>query len=262
MKPTDQNYQDHPIFVELDYYINFYNTMAHSIFPFISVGTKARCNIDSYAFSSVRGTLTSIRLVLREGMIRDAYALTRQYYDSAIIIIYSNLYLDDNWSIDNFVVQQINDWIQGKDRLPKVQRMLQYIRDSQKVKPITKLLTYDNRYKKIRERCNDQTHYNYYECFHLNDPEVFLRNRHEVLTVLSCDLRDILILHISYLFYIRDHYMASSDYLDYLECGLTPEPDSQYWVATIVQEFFDDILKKYRPDIAAEILSNTSMHLR
>ena len=70
------------------------------------------------------------------------------------------------------------------------------------------------------------------------------------------------ILHLSYLFFAKQHYMASSDYLDYLECGLTPEPDSQYWVAPFVQEMFDEVVAQHRPDIAARIKDHTSMHLR
>ena len=55
--------------------------------------------------------------------------------------------------------------------------------------------------------------------------------------------------------------MLSSDYRDSLDCGLTPEPDSEYFVAPYIQEIFDQVLVKKRPDIAAVKKSNTSMHL-
>jgi hypothetical protein len=83
MMPTDQEYQSYPVFSELDRYIAFYELLAHSVFQFVSMGTKAICNIDSYVFSSIQGTLTSIRTILRDGRINDAYALLRKYYDSA-----------------------------------------------------------------------------------------------------------------------------------------------------------------------------------
>ncbi|MCX5768677.1 MAG: hypothetical protein NTZ09_00170 [Candidatus Hydrogenedentes bacterium] len=262
MIATDHEYQNHPVFNELDRYIAFYESLSDSVFGFVSMGTKAICNIDSYVFSSIQGTLTSISTILREGKINDAYALLRKYYDSAIITIYSNLYLVENFSLDNLIVEQIYNWLQGKDRLPEYRVMSEYIRNSQRVLPINDLLSADTRYKRLRDRCNDHTHYNFYENVLLNDPKILVPNRRNVLNQFAGDVRDVVILHVSYLFFAQDHYMVSSDYVDHLECGLTPEPDSQYWVAPFVQEFFDEVVVRHRPDIAAEIKAHTSMHLQ
>ncbi len=68
-------------------------------------------------------------------------------------------------------------------------------------------------------------------------------------------------MHFSYLFYLNDHYMASSDYVDSLDCGLMPEEGSQYFVAPFVQKIFDSVIKKNRMDLAEEIKSKTSMKL-
>ena len=111
MIPADQEYQSHSVFRELDYYIAFYGSLADSVFPFVTLGTKAMCNIDSYIFLSIQGTLASIRTILRDGKINDAYTLLRKYYDSVIISIYSNIYLEEHLSIDNFIVQQIDNWL-------------------------------------------------------------------------------------------------------------------------------------------------------
>jgi hypothetical protein len=262
MVPTDQQYQSHAVFSEMDRYIAFYQSLAHSVFQFVSVGTKAICNIDSYVFSSIQGTLTSIRTILRDGRINDAYALLRKYYDSAIITIYSNLYLEEHFSLENFVVQQIDNWLKGKDRLPEYRVMSEYIRKSPRVAPITQVLFADDRYKQLRDRCNDHTHYNFYHNVLLNDAEIHLPNRRKALDDFAGDVRDVVILHVSYLFFAKEHYMASSDYLDSLECGLTPEPDSQYWVAPFVQDMFDEVVVQDRPDIAAKIRNHTSMHLK
>ena len=55
--------------------------------------------------------------------------------------------------------------------------------------------------------------------------------------------------------------MASSDYIDHLECGDTPPENSQYWVAPFIQEIFNDTLERLRPDIAAHIKNRVNMHL-
>jgi hypothetical protein len=75
MMVTDPEYQNHTVFSELDRHIAFYRNLAESVFPWVTMGTKAICSIDSYVFSSIEGTLASIRTILADGRINDAYAL-------------------------------------------------------------------------------------------------------------------------------------------------------------------------------------------
>lgn len=261
MMVTDKEYKNHNVFSELERYTDFYKSLSWPVSSFHSMGTNAIYNIDSYVYSSIQGTLESIREILNNGRINDAYALLRKYYDSVIINVYSNLYLKDNFSIENFVVEKIDNWLKGKEQLPEFRIMSNYIRSSDKVAAMNKLLYADDRYKKIRDRCNDHTHYNFFLNVLLNDNEIRLENRLQVLNSFSGDALDVFILHLTYLFFLNNHYMTSSDYLDALECGMTPEPDSQYWVAPFIQEVFDDIIKKQRPDIASTIKQYTCMQL-
>jgi hypothetical protein len=87
-------------------------------------------------------------------------------------------------------------------------------------------------------------------------------NRGKALDELVCDIRDVIILHLSYLFFSKQNYMASCDHIDALECGCIPEPDSEYWVAPFVQKMFNTLIVQYRPDIAKVIKENTSMQLK
>ena len=177
-----------------------------------------------------------------------------------MINIYSNLYLKDNFSLENLVVKQINDWLHGKQRLPDFRIISNYIRASARLKEINDLLYADETYKAIRDRCNDFTHYNFYSTVHFNDNQIYLDGRNKALDRFLADLDNIAILHHAYLFYLNDHYMTSSDYLDHLECGMTPPPNSQYLVAPFIQEMFDT-LKSSRKDIADAIKRKTAMQL-
>jgi len=258
----DNAYKNHLVFEQLSKYAEFYKDLSFSIMGFMSQGTKSILNIDTYVYSSIQGTLESIKGILIQGRINDSYALLRKYYDVAIINIYSDLYLDDHFSLENFVVDKIDNWLQGKEKLPEYRVMSQYIRASSKLAKINDLIHKDKTYKELRERCNDHTHYNFYYNLLLNNNEIYLRNRMTILNRFSKDLENVFILHLSYLFYLNDRYMMSSDYVDSLECGLTPEEGSQYSVAPFIQEIFDTIIKKSRLDLATEIKANTSMLLK
>ena len=78
---------------------------------------------------------------------------------------------------------------------------------------------------------------------------------------MESDVTDLFVLHVACVFFMNEHYMMSSDYVDALECGMTPEVDSQYWIALFVQEVFDELLTVRRPDVSAVIKNRTSMHL-
>ncbi len=78
MMVTSQEYQDHQVFSEIDRYARFYEIFADSVSSFSSVGTRAVLNIDSYVYSSIRGTLESIRDILKVGRINDAYCIAQE----------------------------------------------------------------------------------------------------------------------------------------------------------------------------------------
>jgi hypothetical protein len=96
IKPEDRlgkEYIEHSVFEQLKYYSSFYDFLSFSIMGWSSMGTKAIINLDTYTYSSIKGTIDSITEILFKGRINDAYALLRKYYDSTIINIYTNLYL-------------------------------------------------------------------------------------------------------------------------------------------------------------------------
>lgn len=266
MQVNSKEYQEHAIFHELTIYAKFYDSLSFSTMHWVTQGVSSLLNMDTYIFSSIQGTLESIYDVLKRGRINDAYALLRKYYDSSIINIYSNLYLDDHFSIDNFVVEKIERWRRGTESIPGFGSMSEYILASGKVKEITQLLYQNGGFKNssfegIRQRCNDHTHYLYYNTLLLNDNRVYVDERLKILERFRSDLREIFILHIGYLFYMNDHYMMSSDYMDCLECGEKPNEELQYHVAPFVQRIFDAVIEKYRPDINKAIKDHSKMQL-
>lgn len=257
-----KEYLNHVIFNEIDEYMAFYERLSFSTMNWISLGTTSVINLDTYVFSSFKGTLESIKVILKIGRMNDSFALLRKYYDATMINIYSNLFLEDNFNIENRIVKQIEDWKNGSETIPSYRVIANYIKSSQKLKPVTTLLQKDNRYKEIRNRCNDHMHYNFYKNLLYNDNAIYVENRVRLLNILANDLKNLFIQHISYLFYLKDNYMMSSDYIDALELDMEPEEDTQYFVAPFVQDIFDNVVKDNRSDIAELIKQETTMELQ
>lgn len=258
---NDPDYQEHQIFEDLDKYFDFYNDFALGVSRFVSMGVTAIVNIDQQIFTAMAGTIDSIRALLRIGRINDAYALLRKYYDTAIINVYSTLYLNDNFSMENFTVDRINDWLRGTVSLPEFRVMSQYVGESARVQAITPFFYQNNYYKGLRARCNNHVHYNAYKYLLFNNNEMFLPQRMHQIEQLRVDLKNLFILHISYVFFLNPAYLSSEDIIEHLDLGLTPEPGMENEVAPYIQVIFDDVVKRYRPDVAQVIFDNTPMNL-
>jgi len=263
----NKEYLNNEAFKQIEELAEFYDNLSFSTLYWVPMGTKAILNIDTYVFSSIKGTLESINDLLRKGRLNDSYALLRKYYDAVIINLYTNLYLEEEFDvINNFIVDSIQNWITGKEEIPSFRKMSEYIEKCTRVQNITKLLYGNNSFKGsiyegIRKRCNSNVHYLHYSNVLLNDNQIYLKNREQELNKFKYDLLQISILHFSYLFYFKDHYMMSSDYHDSMDLGLKPEKDSEYMVAPFIQIFFEAIIMKHRPDIGNEIKTNTEMRL-
>ncbi|WP_205334657.1 hypothetical protein [Francisella opportunistica] len=256
---TDE-YKKHNIFNDLNKYIKFYDLLAFNVLKFINKGTQA-LNYETYLVSSIRSTLESVKKLLEFGTINDAYSLTRKYYDSIVIHCYTSLYIKDNFSLENFIVEKVNNWLRGKEKLPQYREMSEYVRKHKDLNDINDLLSKSN-YKNVRGTLNDHTHYNYFQFMMLNDYQLNLDNRIKSLDLLQECIREIFIKHFVWMFSINESLMASDDHIDYLDFGETPPENSQYWVANFIQEAFDEIIKKYRLDLAKELIKNTCMELK
>lgn len=254
-------YTEHIVFNQLKVLAEFYESVSYLIMGRMTPGIASIVDLDTHVFSSMHGTLESIYHVLMKGRINDAYTLLRKYFDSTVINVYTNLYLEDHFGIDNWIVSKIYNWIKGTETLPEFRVISKYIKDSVKLEPITKLLMKDDRYKKIRARCNDHTHYNYFYNVLMNDNELHLDTRINTLDIILNDLNNIFIQHFAYIFYLKEYYMSSSDYVDSLDVGIQPIESSQYWVAPFIQTIFTDLIKSKRQDIACVIKDKTCMEL-
>ena len=57
----DKAYSEHPVFEQISKFAKFYESLAFSVMSFVSMDTGSFVNIDTYVFSSMQGTLESIK---------------------------------------------------------------------------------------------------------------------------------------------------------------------------------------------------------
>lgn len=257
-------YQNHPIFNQVEQYIDYYDSLSFDTFLWVGLGTKSPFNFNSYVFSSIKSTLISIKMMLEQGHINDAYSLVRNFRDAIVSNIYLMVEIDNNWNHETLIVDKVNNWVHDRVQLPDYRVMVSKIEEYEKLKKINALLQpTTGYYKNLGTRLNDHTHYNRFFYMMYNNNELVDTQNYRIksLDQLSIDIRNIFIKHFVWLFSINEHYMMSSDHRDYLEMGETPPKNSEYWVATFVQDIFTSVIKAHRPDLAEELKHSIAMEL-
>ena len=99
--------------------------------------------------------------------------------------------------------------------------------------------------KKNRELLDDSVHSNRFKLMLLNCNTVYIEDRVRHLRNCEVILNQLFLIHLSFIFHLNSHYLMASDYMDYMEMGITPPEGSEYWIASFAQDVFDKIIKPH-----------------
>lgn len=261
------DYDNHIVFKYLEIIKTFYNTISlgnNSIeIPALFSKTKVFSTI-GYIYSSIEGTIESISVLLHNGRCNDAFALVRKYCDSIILDIYKYIIVEEidekfqgNLSIESIKNNKIKSWIDSEEALFTEKQMNKiYATIKEKYPDLTNLFDLSNKntlYHKLREICNDNMHYNYFYNMMANDYEI-IKLRKDIRDSFIKNIKDAVVLfftiHFAFIYKNKPIVYMSLDYINYLDCGMTPPRGSERWVSLAVQNAFDDIIKTNKPEVA------------
>ena len=235
-----------------------------------------RVSIDTAMYTSIQGTIESIKFLIYAGRLGDAFALVRKYADAVFVNAYlytllartEDTYLTPEETLEDIALEaDIHSWSCERwvlfYKLDKVYRALMQV-DSR----LGELLGINQNGMSAdtgsRQHCNDSIHYNSWESFAIND-YFYLRMSQkgvELLDELYAIMLDHFILHFSYTYIQRPMLYRSSYYEDCLDCSETPVEDSQYWVDPVFQEIFDKYIKKESGKVADYLVGKKLMDLK
>lgn len=274
LRSFGEDYDDNIIFTELSYMMSFYDSLSVCHIPsfeYTAWFSKSKIfSTPTYIYNAIAGTIESISVLLRNGRCNDAFALVRKYCDSIILDIYKILLtkrIDNQFyeslSFDVYENNELKKWIDSEDQLYSEREIKskvynEIIKNFPALTKMFKLNAQNTLYHKLRTICNDNMHYNYFWTIFANDAEMIKARkefRDVILKNISKALRLFFTIHFSLIYEGAPGYMASSDYMDYLDMGQQPPEGSERWVSPPVLEAFIKIIKKYYPKIADYIIN-------
>ena len=246
-----KEYHNHPVFEEIKDMMALYDCISYSCFSFIPSGTfkpetLSIGNFASYIYWALEGTLDSIQALLKKGRINDALVLVRKLFDDVLSEIYIHVTLKDKYDWENaFVVEDVDEWLRSKHRIPNINKILSSLKESQTTQKLYPFFGWETCLKKNRELLNDSVHSNSFQFLLLNCNGLHLENREKQLQNISTLLNQIITIHLAFIFYINPIYLIASDYIDHMQEGLTPPDGSEAWIAPYAQEAFAKYIKPH-----------------
>lgn len=159
----------------------------------------------------------------------------------------------------------VNAWFDNTVRnLPGRLRMqlssekyMSYLRNIESVNEVIVSYNLEANWRIIQDRLNDYTHnngriYTQHNLVQYQQTDVIKSCCNAVISKLDF----ITALFVVLLIIIKPNMIQSTDYLDYLHCGLTPPDDSQYLVAPGIRVFIDEYVNQINPELKVFLRNN------
>ena len=239
-------YQNHLVFEEIKHMMSYYEGVSDTCYSFMATGVSGIGNYDSYVFMSMRATLESIQMLLKSGQITDAFILIRKFFDSVLVDLYIDVVRKEKFDVfDNLIVEDVENWIKKRHRIPSLKRILSILQHSDATKDLYPFFGWETYLKHNRDLLDDDVHSNRYISMLMNCRELVLEGREKRLDNASIILKQVFLVHLSFIFFLNGHFMMATDHLDYLEMGMTPPEGSEHWMAPYAQQAFDHYIKPH-----------------
>ena len=254
-------YYNHPVFERIEHMMDYYDGISDTCFVFIPHGTMGAANYSSYVYKSIRTTLESIKMLLKAGHITDAFVLIRKFFDTVLVEIYLNVVREEKFDwFKNYIVKDVDDWIKKKIRIPRVNKILSVLKESKTTKDLYPFFGWDSYMKNNRGLLDEDVHVSNFASIMMNCKDNYIQNREHRLKNADIILKQIMTVHLAFVFYLNGHYMMSMDYMSCLEVGETPPKGSETWLAKYAQDAFDEYIKPHTK-LAEFIKENCGMKI-
>ncbi len=190
-------------------------------------------------------TAGSIVACCESGCMADAFSLLRKYRDDLFFYLYIMTYdacneLEQRSPAVTQMESNIKRWINNGLADLSIGTVLQAIGQSLRVKDAVRKYELKTYFDSIGVRLNNYVHSNGISFYNRN-VNAYQENGLQIqMEALLKDMRFITITFLFLLTLISPLSIMSTDYVDYLDCNVTPPEGSQYWVAPFIVRFFQE----------------------
>lgn len=225
----------------------------------------------NYAFSlqrilvSSQATIGNIIECCNCFCLADAYTLLRKYRDDLFFCLYLVTYdatakLGESKRTKKMETN-IEQWCQDNLNNLNINEVLATIGTSEWLQKAVRKYDLQKSFNRIGMQLNNYVHGNGFSFYNTNIYSYDEKYIEEQLNAIVSMARYITTTFLFLLSLCSPHYIMSTDYIDYLEFGLTPPDGSQYWVAPFVADYLKANIEMIDKNGYEYLKENTCMAL-
>lgn len=287
---------------EIDYLAEFFERFSELIFyndriiPFFTDSNIYYFNTSLLDSSSQ--TLRSIKLCCSIGSFSDANTLIRKFRDDLLLYVYilsiidtrkpfieediknlnienpeefvdsfskiriNSIMTDDEKAVTAWFSNTVSDISKSLRRKLEFENYMKIIKQNPQISQIIEQYNLQNYWETLRKRLNDYVHNNGVRFSLHNSIRVNDKNLDVHLKNINTRTFYIASFFIVVLLMVDSSLIASTDYIDHLDCNLEPPEDSQYFVASFIQHFIDTRITRLHPEIKQYLIDNNNFKMK
>ena len=215
---------------------------------------------------SLECTIGSIISCCEYGCISDANTLLRKYRDDLFFYLYILVYDSEKKSnsaseILPEIERNIENWLQNELNNLNISMVLKAIALSSDLNDAVKKYKLKSDFDRISKRLNNFVHSKGYWFY--NQPSNGYKGSELAIemTKICNDAKYVTVVFIFLVMLCSPLATMSTDYIDYLDCGIQPPDGSQYWVAPFIQKFLTENESLISENCLQYLRDNTSMEI-
>ncbi|MFA7105694.1 MAG: hypothetical protein WC154_00185 [Candidatus Izemoplasmatales bacterium] len=234
--------------------------------------TKTTTHLDlGHMLYNSRNTLYSIRNCVEVLNVSDAMTLFRKFKDDLLLFVYflklskaseEEYNTEEKLEKYNAHVKNAFDWSNNKLSDFYSHNAIKYLKKDNKIKKLSKSTSILSDLFKLNEGLNNFAHSNGISYITKYNPVHEVKQMMIFLGYMKRELNKVIATILTITFYLSPGYLASTDYVDYLDAGLTPPKGTQYIVASYLQDYIDNKIFKVNPKLKEFLVNNSCMNIK
>jgi|LGOV01.1.fsa_nt_gb hypothetical protein len=213
-------------------------------------------------------TLYIIRKCIEVINLSEAMTLFRKLKDDLLLMIYF-LRLSKIDETDYDTINKLEKWNQHVDNAYNWSNssmkdvysgtILKFLKKDSKLKRLNKESKIISNLFLLNDQLNDYTHSN--SINHISSYNPIYKGERVVnhLIKFSSDMDQVFSYVLTIMIYLAPQYMSTPDYVDYMDMGMTPPANCQYWVSSYFQKLIDEKIAKTDVKLKEFLKENSCM---
>lgn len=163
---------------------------------------------------------------------------------------------DDDISVDAWFDNNVNKLSNLQKKKLSIQNYINYLETNDTINKLLHEYDLKKHWENIRRKLNDYTHNNGQHYTTENIMVSSNKDLEKCYEEIIARLNFVTALFLMLLILIKPSMIQATDYIEYLDCGLTPPEGSQYNVAPFIQEFINEYINRIHPELKAFLKYN------